>query len=309
MLKIFLILIVSTSILFTSVALGQQFSAGEKPNEDIVVTIDENGTAHVVHNVQGPITNPVQVDMITGNMTNFSVTDQNGGSVQYSTLSGQPMAVLLLPSNTNMTLIKYDLPDIVSFNNGIWKWKYFDPPDVQFTDFHFPKGVDMIWSNSQDDPSTARPVYLGDKGLRQVGNGFTVEYVINEPVTIQTVQWQDKTFNVGIRTLANVGPPAFDQSAMSYAFDIDQPNAFVTVIMPQELLWGPYEATMNTKQTLTTEFHDNGTYAWIGIRPTQSGTVQVTGTSVVPEFPLFVPLAIAISAVVGLRFSNKLSFK
>jgi hypothetical protein len=308
MLKLFLILIVSTSILFTSVAFGQ-FSVGGKPNEDIVVTIDENGTAHVVHNVKGPITSSVQVDMITGNMTNFSVTDQNGGSVQYSTISGQPMAVLLLPSDRNMTLIRYDLPNIVSFNNGIWKWKYFDPPDAQFTDFHFPKGVDIIWINSQDFPSTARPVYLGDKGLRQVGNGVTMEYVINEPVTIQTVQWQDKTFNVGIRTLANVGTPAFDQSAMSYAFDIDQPNAFVTVIMPQELLWGPYEATMNTNKTLTNEFHDNGTYAWIGIRPTQSGTVQITGTSVVPEFPLFVPLVIAISAVVGLRFSNKLSFK
>ena len=309
MLKLFLIFAVSTSILFTSVAFGQQFSVGQRPIEDIVVTIDENGTAHVVHHVQANSTNTVQVDMIAGNITNFSVTDVNGSSVQYSPLSQSPMAVLLLPTDRNTVLIKYDLPNIVSFNNGVWKWKYYDPADAQFTDFHFPKGVDMIWSNVRDEPSTARPVYLGEHGLRQVGNGFTVEYVINEPETIQTVQWQDKTFYVGIRTLANVGPPIFDQSAMSYAFNIDQTNSFVTIIMPQELLWGPYQAAINTNKTLTNEFHDNGTYAWIGIRPTQSGTVQVTGTSVVPEFPLFVPLAIAISAVVGLRFSNKLSFK
>jgi len=309
MLKVFLILTISTSILFTAVAFGQQFSIGEKPKEDIVVTIDENGTAHVVHNVKGPFSNPVQVDMIAGNMTNFSVIDQNGASVQYSTVSGSPMAVLLFPSDRNMTLIKYDLPHIVSFNNGVWKWKYFDPPDTLFTDFHFPKGVDMIWSNVRDEPDTARPVYLGEHGLRQVGNGFTVEYVINEPITIQTVQWQDKTFYVGIRTLANVGPPAFDQSAMSYAFNIDQPNSFVTVIMPQELLWGPYQARINLNNTLTNDFYNNDTHAWIGIRPTQSGTVQITGTSVVPEFPVFVPLVIAISAVVGLRFFNKLSFK
>ena len=309
MLKIFLILSVTTSILLTSVAFGQQFSIGEKPKEDIVVTIDENGTAHVVHNVKGPMTNPVQVDMITGNMTNFSVIDQNGGSVQYSTVSGPQMAVLLFPSNRNMTLITYDLPHIVSFNNGIWTWKYYDPPDAQFTDFHFPKGVDMIWSNVRDDPSTARPVYLGGHGLRQVGNGFTVQYVISEPVTIQTAQWQDKTFNVGVRTLANVSPSAFNQSAMSYSFNIDQPNSFVTVIMPKELLWGPYQAMINTNKTLTSEFHDNSTHAWIGMRPIQSGTVQITGTSVVPEFPLFVPLAIAISAVVGLKFFNKLNFK
>jgi hypothetical protein len=309
MLKLFLIIAVSTSILFTSVAFGQQFSIGQKPIEDIVVTIDENGTAHVVHHVLSNTTNTVQVDMITGNMTNFSVTDVNGSSVQYSTISQSPMAVLLLPTERNTILIKYDLPHIVSFNNGVWEWNYREPPDAQFTDFHFPKGVDRIWSNTQDDPSTARPVYLGEHGLRQVGNGFNVEYVINEPETIQTVQWQDKTFYVGIQTLVNVGTPAFNQSAMTYAFNIDQPNSFVTIIMPQELLWGPYQATIDTKKTLTNEFHNNGTHAWIGIRPTQSGTVQLTGTSVVPEFPLFVPLAIAISAIIGLRFSNKLSFK
>lgn len=309
MLKLLLILFLATSIPLTSVAFGQQFSVGEKPKEDIVVTIDENGTAHVVHKVNGPMINPVQVDMITGNMTNFSVIDQSGGSVQYSSISGPQKAVLLLPSNRNMTLIKYDLPNIVSFNNGIWTWKYYDPADATFTDFYFPKGVDMIWSNVRDDPSTARPVYLGDHGLRQVGNGFTVQYTINEPVTIQAVQWQDKTFDVGVRTLANVGLPIFDQSAMSYTFNVDQQNAYVTVIMPKELLWGPYQATINTNKTLTSGFHDNETHSWIGIRPTQSGTVQIIGTSVVPEFPIFVPLAIAISAVVGFRFFNKLNFK
>jgi len=105
-----------------------------------------------------------------------------------------------------------------------------------------------------------------------------------------------------------VGSPTFDQPTMSYSFNIDQPNSLVTIIMPKDLLWGPYQATMNTNKTLTSIFHDNGTYTWIGIRPIHSGTVQITGTTVVPEFPLFVPLAIAISAVIGLRFFNKLSF-
>lgn len=302
MLKLFLILAVSASILFTSAAFGQQLTMGEKPNEDIVVRIDESGTAHVVHQVKVNQDKPVQVDMIAGNITNFSVTDQNGGSVQYSTISQSPIAVLLLPSNRNMTLINYDLIHAVSLNNGVWSWNYYAPPDAVFTDFHFPNGVDMIWANE-------RPVYLGDKGLRDAGNGMRLAYIINEPTTVQTVQWQDKTFYVGVRTLATVGPPAFDQSAMSYAFNIEQPNSFVTVIMPQELLWGPYQTKINTNATLTNAFHNNGTHVWIGIRPAHSGTVQITGTSVVPEFPIFVPLVIAISAVVTLRFFNKLSFK
>lgn len=301
MLKIFLMLVVSVSILFSAAAFAQQLTMGETPKEDIIVTIDENGTAHVVHQVQMNKLKPVQVEMINGNITNFSVTDQNGGSVQYSTLSQLPKTVLIFPADRNMTLINYDLIHAVSFNNGVWSWNYYEPSDAGYTDFHFPRGLDMIWANE-------RPVYLGDKGLRQEGNGMHLAYIINEPATVQTVQWQGKTFYVGIRTLANAGPPSFDQSAMSYAFNIDQPNSFVTVIMPQELLWGPYQSTINTNHTLTTEFHHNGTHAWIGIRPSQSGTVQIVGTTVIPEFPMFVPLVIAISAVVALRFVNKLNF-
>jgi hypothetical protein len=299
MIKIFLIL--SVSLLFPTVAFAQQLTMGQPPNEDITVTIDENGTAHVVHQVQMNKVKPVQVDMINGNITNFSVTDQNGSAVQYSTLSQSPMAVLIFPAYRNTTLINYDLIHAVSFTNGVWSWNYYEPSDAGYTDFHFPKGIDMVWANE-------RPVYLGDKGLRQEGNGMRLAYISNEPTTVQSVQWQDKTFYVGIRTLAKAGPPVFDQSAMSYAFNIDQPNSFVTVIMPQELLWGPYQTKINTNHTLTNEFHHNSTYAWIGIKPSQSGTVQIVGTTAIPEFPMFVPLVIAISAVVALRFVNKINF-
>jgi hypothetical protein len=239
--------------------------------------------------------------MINGNITNFSVTDEKGAPVQYSTVSQSPMAVLIFPADRNMTLINYDLIQAVSFNNGVWRWDYYDPPDTYFTDFHFPKGVNMIWAND-------RPVFLGHKGVRDAGNGMHLSYIINEPTTIQTVQWQDRTFYVGIQTLANVGPPVFDQSTMSYAFNIDRPNAFVSVIMPMELLGGHYQASINTNKTLTSKFYINDTYVGIGIRPAQSGTVQITGTTVVPEFPMVVPLVIAISAVVAFRFVSKLNF-
>ncbi len=299
-LKLLISCVIAVTIFSTTAAFGQ-ISMGGPPNEDIKVSIDENGTAHVVHEVRGNATGAVQVDMISGNLTNFSVTDQFNNSVQYSTISQNPMSVLLLPTQRNVTLIKYDIPNAVSNDNGVWSWNYYAPGDAAFTDFYFPKGVDMIWS--QD-----RPVYLGEKaGLRQIGNGMYLTYIINEPETVQTVQWQNQTFDIGIRTLANVGSPVFDQSSKAYAFNIDKPD-YVTVIMPKALLWGQYQATINTNSTLTNLFNDNGTYVWIGMKPAQSGTLQITGTTAIPEFPMFVPLAIAISAVVVLRFSNRLNF-
>src|SRR5579885_30150 len=306
MLKLFIIFAIAITVFSTASAFGQ-ISMGAPPEEDIKVTIDGNGTAHVVHEVAGNATSAVHVEMISGNLENFAVTDQGGNAVQYSTVGQSPMSILVLPTQRNMTLIKYDIPNAVSNDNGIWKWDYFAPSDAVYTDFHFPKGVDMVWILS-DDKTKARPVYLADKGLRQVGNGMHLAYIINEPEVIQNVTWQNQTFDVGIRTLANVGPPAFDQAAKGYAFTIDKPKSFVTVIMPKALLWGPYQAKINTNATLTNGFHDNGTYSWIGIMPLQNGTLQITGTTAIPEFPMFVPLAIAISAVVALRFASRLNF-
>lgn len=300
MLKVLLsITVVAAFILSTSTAFGQA-SMGSAPIEDVAVSIDDKGTAHVVHVVQGNATGAVHVEMISGTHTNFSVTDKNGNSVQYSTIGQNPTTILLLPTKLETVLIKYDIDNAVTFDNGVWKWDYYTPSDTGFTDFYFPKSVKMIWAND-------RPVYIEGKGIRDHGNGVHLAYSIDEPTTMQTVQWEDKTFQVGIRTTSKPSQYVFDQSTKAYAFNVDKPS-YVTVIMPQALLWGPYHVTLNGNATLHTEFHKNGTDVWIGMNPRSSGTIQITGTTAVPEFPMFVPLAIAVSAVIILRFANKLNF-
>ena len=300
--KLLSILIISVMLFSMSQVFAQQSTIGQPPVEDIKVRIDESGTAHVTHYVKGNSVAPVQAELIKNNVTDLSVTDKNGISVQYSTINNlKKEAVLIFPAQRNITLIKYDLPQVVSLNNGVWKWNYYTPTDTTFTDFYFPKGVDMIWAND-------RPVYLGEQGLRQHGDGMTLEYIINEPVISQNIQWTDKNFIVGIRTLSDVGQYAFDQSIKSYAFDINKANTHVTVVMPQELLWGPYEVKLNGNGTLYTVFHNNGTHVWIGLTPHKTGTIQLTGNTAISEFPLFIPLVIGISAAIALQFRNRLNF-
>jgi len=299
--KLLSILMMSLMLLSVSQVFGQQLSAGVLPNEDIKVTIDASGTAHVIHYVAGNNISPVQVELIRGNQTNFSVTDQGGDTVSIFELSKIPKTIMIAPTSRNFTIIKYDLPNIITQKNGIWTWNYITPSDAAFTDFYFPKGVDTIWADN-------RPVYLGELGLRQHGNGMILQYNINEPMVLQNVQWQDRSFAIGIRTFSDLGPYTFDQSATAYAFDINKPNSFVTVIMPQELLWGPYQGKLNGIGTLTTTFHNNGTHAWIGLKPSKAGTIQLTGTTAIPEFPLFIPLVIGITAVIALQFRNRLNF-
>ena len=260
-------------------AFGQQLSMGQAPHEVIKVTIDETGTAHVTHVVNSTNTSlgPNQVDLINGNITNFNVTDTNGKPVEYGKMMKTSPSILLNTSQRNATLIKYDLVNIVKNNGGVWKWNYFEPQDTVFTAFHFPPGVDMVWAND-------RPVYLGSHGLGQHGNGFTLKYVINEPVTAQNVQWNNKNFVVGIRSVAQPETYVFDQSQKTYAFSVNKANVPITIIMPQVLLGGPYDVTLDGKPTLHQVFHNNGTHAWIGLNPEKNnGTILITGTTLGQE--------------------------
>ena len=125
--KFFLsVLIIGILILPSSQVFAQQLSMGNAVQEKIAITIDETGTAHVTHIVNGSSLGPVQVEMVRGNITKFSVTDVNGSLVEYGSMQKSPMSIILNASQRNMTLIKYDLVNIVSNIDGIWKWNYYN---------------------------------------------------------------------------------------------------------------------------------------------------------------------------------------
>jgi len=296
--KLLTVVIVSGMLLSMSQTFAQEVTLGAVPEQTVEIRIDEEGIAHVVHEVKGS-TKTLQVDAYEGNMTNLSVTDKGGNEVQYMTLEKYPISVVLPLSGNNMVFIKYDLTDVLFLKDGVWTWE-FNAPGI--TDMYFPKGVDVIWVND-------RPVYIGEKGIRQHGGKMTLEYVIDEPVVLKEVEWEEKKFTVAIRTLTNVGLFEFNQPAKSITFDVAKGNPLVTVIIPLELLWEPYEVYLNSNKTLNREFYNNGTHVWLGFRPDTFGTMNVVGTTVVPEFPLFVPLVIGISAVIFLQFRNKFNFR
>ncbi|MEX1053188.1 MAG: hypothetical protein WEC35_02150 [Nitrosopumilaceae archaeon] len=296
--KLLTIVIISGMLLSMSQAFAQEITLGAIPEQTVKITIDEEGIAHVVHEVKGS-TKTLQIDAYEGNMGNLSVTDRDGNEVQYLTLEKYPIAIVLPPSGNDMIFIKYDLTDVLSLKDGVWTWEF---NAATITNMYFPKAVDMIWVND-------RAVYIGEKGIRHHGGHMTLEYVIDEPVVLKQVEWEDKKFTVAIRTLTNVDQFEFNQPTKSITFDVTKGNPLVTVIVPLDLLWEPYEVYLNSNKTLNREFYNNGTHVWLGFRPDTSGTIRIIGTTVVPEFPLFVPLAIGISAVLVLQFRNKFNFR
>ncbi|HSB56721.1 MAG TPA: hypothetical protein VLD38_02785 [Nitrosopumilaceae archaeon] len=296
--KILAIFVIIGLFCSISEAFGQ-VTFGEKPEQTTKVRIDETGMAHVIHEVVGNAKTTQQIETIPGTMSNLSVKDRNGNEVQYLTLEKYPIAIVLPPSNKDVILIQYDLADLVVLKNGIWTLEW---TGLETTNFYFPKNVDIIWIND-------RPIYIGENGIRHHGGIMTLEYVLNEPVILKEASWEDKKFEVGIRTLTNVEKFEFNQPSKSITLENKESNPFFIIIIPLELLWEPYEVYVNNNKTLNSEFHNNGTHVWLGFRPDTSGTINIVGTTVVPEFPLFVPLVIGISLVLILQFRNKFNFR
>ena len=135
----------------------------------------------------------------------------------------------------------------------------------------------------------------------------TFQYIINEPITTKTVSWEDQEFHVAIRSLEEITSLDFNQETRRVSFDVNNDNQFVTLIIPLELLWNPYEVLLNDEKLFKHEYFSNGTHVWLNIKPPTAGTVEVIGTSVIPEFPLLIPLFLGMTAVILLQFRNKLN--
>ncbi|MGI0097993.1 MAG: hypothetical protein ACREAJ_06360, partial [Nitrosopumilaceae archaeon] len=88
---------------------------------------------------------------------------------------------------------------------------------------------------------------------------------------------------------------------------VEEDNQLITLIIPLELLWSPYEVYLDDQKILKHEFFSNQTHAWLNIRPETSGTIQIIGTTVVPEFPILSPLFIGIAIIIGLQLKNRIN--
>jgi len=275
-----------------------QFSIGSPAEQiSVEITIGSDGDAHVVHLIK-PSNTAIQLDIIPGTVQNLDVKGVSGGDVQHGII-GDNMGVTIFLTRENV-VVEYDLDDVLFFNKDAWVWDYNYPV---VTTFYFPDGVDLVFIN-------ARPVYIGtSEGIKCHGCGAELQFAIDEPVVINEVKWEDQKFDVLIRTSAGINSFNFNQPTKSMSFDINTAQRFVTLIVPLELLWNPYEVYLNDEKIIKYEFSQNSTHVWVNIRPDTTGTVQIVGTSAVPEFTMLLPFVLGIAIVLGLQMKNRLNLR
>ena len=275
---------------------SQEITLGEAAKQIVEIVIRENEQVHVKHNILRSAST-IQVDFINGTISNIKVADIEGNTVQSATLGAGNPGVVIFSSKQDV-VVEYDLDDVLELKEGFWTWDY---TYLASTEFIFPNNVNLILVNE-------RPVFLGEKrGIRCHGCEATIQYVKNELFNLKEIQWEDRKFVLGILSLADISSFNFDQPTKKISFEVTEDNQHTIVNIPLELLWSPYEVFLNDERIFVNEFYINETYAGINIRPGTSGTIEIIGTTVVPEFPIFAPLLVGIAAVIILQLRNRLN--
>lgn len=277
-----------------------QLSIGEPAFQKLVkITLGNQGEVHVLHEIKES-REVIQVNVIEGTLSNLKVQDEDGNEVEYATTGLESITGITIFSSEEDVIIEYDLDDVLFFKDGIWTW---DLLYLESTTIIFPEGVDLVFINE-------RPVLLQDaKGITCHGCQALIEYVIDEPTKLEKIQWEGNNFEIGIRTVSEISSLNFDQPTKSISFNVNEDNQLVTLIIPLELLWSPYEVFSDDQKLFKHEFFSNATHAWLNIRPESSGSIQIIGTTVIPEFPVLAPLFLGIAAVIALQLKNKINLR
>ena len=300
------IIFIVTLFLIISIfpSIHAQLSIGQPGvHKSLTIVLEEQGNVHVIHEIQR-VGNVVNVETIEGTISNLKVFDVEGNNVEYGTSGLDSITGVTIFSSQDDVLVEYDLNDILSFEDGLWSMEYFNE---ETTKIILPNGVDLLFVND-------RPVMLHDaKGITCYGKSQGVlcdafiDYVINEATLEKEIEWEDKEFIVGVRTQTEISSFNFDQPTKRISFDVNEDNQLITLIIPLELLWSPYDVYLNEEKILMHEFFSNETHSWLNFRPDNSGSIEIIGTTVVPEFPILAPLFVGIAIVIALQFKNKLN--
>ena len=292
--KIVSIFVIILLVLVIPTAVAQEITFAEKARQKSVeVTINEANEIHVKHIVSSS-NSPKQVSLIEGTVENLILTNEEGMN-QPVTKTGNDDAVIIFPSSEN-SIIEYDLKNVLLLKDNVWTLDFLY---LETTNFIVPENIDLLFVND-------RPVYLDDKkGFACHGCQMILEYSVGVPTKIMQVNWEDKQFFVEFNTFTEIEDFNFNQQQKEISFRINEQNQFVTIVMPLELLWGPYATFLNDEKIYFNQYINNGTHTWITMKADKIGDISIIGTTVVPEFPIIAPLAIGFLMIMIVPWLRK----
>lgn len=121
--------------------------------------------------------------------------------------------------------------------------------------------------------------------------------------------WEENEFDVEIISDSNIQSFNFNQPEKSISFQINDENKFVTITMSKELLGGPYVALLNDEQIKYSKFIRDGSTVILNLKPEIPGQITIIGTTVIPEFSMFIPLIMGFMIILMVPIMRKFTLR
>ena len=272
--------------------------AYQKSNQLIIDEFNNIEAKHVI----GFSNDPVSVNLFEGAITDsITVTNENGKELEFAIVGmGDYGSVTIFSADKN-TIIKYNLKDMFWYSDNLLTLNVGYPKTFGIL---FPEKIDQIFLNDQ-------MIQIGDKkGISINGGGYVnVAYYSEMPKKIQEVQWKEDKFNVEIITDSKIDEFNFDQESKSISFQVNEKNKFVTINMEEKLLGGPYVILLDNEKIEFSQYSIKENYISLAMKPESSGEIMIIGTTVIPEFSMFIPLIMGFMIILTVPLMKKFSLR
>ena len=261
--------------------------------------IDELNNIEAKH-VIGFSNDPVMVNLFEGAITeSITVTNEDGKELEFAIVGMSDYGAVTIFSADKNTIIKYNLENMFRQSDNLLTLNIGYPKTFGIL---FSEKTDQIFLNNQI-------IQLGDKkGISINGGGYVnVDYYSEMPKIIQEVQWKEDKFDVEIITDSEIDEFNFDQESKSISFQVNEKNKFVTISMEEELLGGPYVILLNDEKIMYTKSSSKENHVSLSMKPESPGEIIIIGTTVIPEFSMFLPLIMGFLIILTVPFMKKFS--
>jgi len=301
--NIFLIVVVFSLILVIPMSHAQLTIGGNAEQKLIEMKLDIDGTVSVKHVVSSS-NMPVTVQLFSGTISNLVIINEKGedmfenganAGIAYDPQGNQ--SIVIFPSKQN-SIIEYNLESIIPEDNLLTiQTSYAETYSVIFSD-----EIEMIFLNNNI-------IFLENKkGVSlNYGGSATIQYYSNTPKIIKEVQWEENEFDVEIITDSKIDKFNFEQTSKSISFQVNEKDKFVTIIMSEELLGGPYLIFLDDEKIKFNKTMKNENNIVLNIKPEVSGEIVIIGTTVIPEFSMFIPLIMGFFIVLTMPLIKKIN--
>ena len=278
-----------------------QLSLGVEANQKLIeVKLDKSEIVNVKH-VIAASNMPVNVNLFNGVIPeSVMVTNDDGDEKQFGLVNDGKgnQSITIFPSKSNI-IIKYDLDDASTLYENLWtvKIQYSETFSVLFSE-----EIDLFFLNNNI-------IQLGNKNGISINSGGNVIIQYHDKISkiIEEVKWEEDKFNVEIITNSKIDKFNFDQELKSISFQVNEKNKFVTISMEEKLLGGPYVILLNDEKIMYTKYSSKENHISLSMKPESSGEIIIIGTTVIPEFSIFAPLAVGFLIILTLPLMRKVS--